>query len=79
MTGNVGTVAWTAPEVFDGRRYNEKADVYSFGVILWELCTREVPFSNLSSFAIPVLVIKGKRPDVRSTHPGYLPFFDTHS
>ena len=34
------------------------------GIIMWEMCTREIPFVNLSSFAIPVLVIKGKRPDV---------------
>ena len=33
----VGTFAWAAPEVLLGRRANEKADVYSFGVLLWAL------------------------------------------
>jgi serine/threonine protein kinase len=32
-----GTVAWTAPEVLEGKDYSEKSDVYSFGIILWEL------------------------------------------
>jgi serine/threonine protein kinase len=36
-----GTVAWTAPEIFLGERYSEKADVYSYSVILWELVFRK--------------------------------------
>jgi len=62
MTGNVGTVAWVAPEIFEQKKYNEKADVYSFGIILWELMSESVPFSNISSFSIPIAVIKGERP-----------------
>ncbi len=34
MTGQVGTFQWMAPEVIESDRYTEKADVYSFGVIL---------------------------------------------
>eukprot|EP01127_Copromyxa_protea_P010497 TRINITY_DN2552_c0_g2_i1.p1 TRINITY_DN2552_c0_g2~~TRINITY_DN2552_c0_g2_i1.p1 ORF type:complete len:1280 (+),score=216.70 TRINITY_DN2552_c0_g2_i1:44-3883(+) len=64
MTGNVGTVAWIAPEVFQGKKYNDRADVYSFAIIMWELVTRKIPFSHLSSFAIPVSVIKGERPPI---------------
>ena len=32
-----GTAAWTAPEILNGFDYNEKSDVYSFAIILWEL------------------------------------------
>uniref|UniRef100_A0A7S4UIN4 Protein kinase domain-containing protein n=2 Tax=Paramoeba aestuarina TaxID=180227 RepID=A0A7S4UIN4_9EUKA len=42
----VGTPAWTAPEVLRGDRYDEKADVYSFGIILWEIMTGHRPFSG---------------------------------
>jgi serine/threonine protein kinase len=43
----LGTVAWAAPEYLTGKRYqerNEKGDVFSFGVIVWELLTRHIPW-----------------------------------
>ncbi|GAB4822983.1 hypothetical protein N2152v2_010029 [Parachlorella kessleri] len=44
-TGNgfVGTFTWAAPEVLLGEGGSEKADVYSLGVVLWEIVTEEVP------------------------------------
>eukprot|EP00887_Chlorella_sp_A99_P006860 scaffold2.g6860.t1 len=41
--GALGTFAWSAPEVLTGRPCNEKADIYSFGIVLWEICTGETP------------------------------------
>lgn len=72
MTGNVGTVSWIAPEVFEQRKYTEKADVYSFGIVLWELLTRRVPFADIHSFSIPVAVIKGDRPSIPKDCPSAL-------
>ena len=39
----VGTFAWAAPEVLLGKPTSESADIYSFGVLLWELSTAEAP------------------------------------
>jgi len=70
MTGNVGTVCWIAPEIFSNKKlYSEKADVYSYGMILWELITREMPFDDTETFTIPVLVTKGKRPKIPKATP----------
>lgn len=35
VSGVVGTLAWSAPELLLGHRCTAKADVYSFGVVLW--------------------------------------------
>lgn len=72
MTGNVGTVSWISPEIFEQRKYTEKADVYSFGIVLWELYTRKIPFSDIHSFSIPVAVIKGDRPTIPKDCPSPL-------
>ena len=39
----VGTIAWAAPEVLLGGRVDSGADIYSFGVLLWEIVTGEKP------------------------------------
>jgi len=49
--------------------YSEKADVYSYGIILWELLVRELPFAETEAFTIPVLVTKGKRPKIPKHTP----------
>ena len=49
---SVGTPAWMAPEVLRGDEYTLLADVYSFGVILWEIVQRKAPFEDLNRFQI---------------------------
>jgi len=45
----VGTYQWMAPEVIRGEdKIDEKADVYSFGVIVWEVLTEKIPYEGLS-------------------------------
>jgi len=70
MTANIGTVCWVAPEIFSNKKlYTEKADVYSYGVILWELLVRKMPFEDEEAFTIPLLVAKGKRPKMPKEVP----------
>ncbi|GAW79492.1 tyrosine kinase-like protein [Plasmodium gonderi] len=45
--GIIGTYQWTAPEILRGEGYTQQADVYSFGVILWEMIHRKIPFHEL--------------------------------
>ncbi|OQR83725.1 protein kinase [Achlya hypogyna] len=46
MTINKGTLAHMAPEVFTGGHYSEKADIYSFGVLLAELDLMDTPYTG---------------------------------
>ncbi|XP_058043198.1 mitogen-activated protein kinase kinase kinase 13 isoform X2 [Ahaetulla prasina] len=47
-----GTVAWMAPEVIRNEPVSEKVDIWSFGVVLWELLTGEIPYKDVDSSAI---------------------------
>ncbi|KAF6174869.1 hypothetical protein GIB67_026357 [Kingdonia uniflora] len=47
-----GTAEWMAPEVLRNEPSNEKCDVFSFGVILWELATMRVPWSGMMSMQV---------------------------
>ena len=42
-----GTCIYMAPEVFEGTRYNEKGDVYSFGILMYEVVTNSIPYPLL--------------------------------
>uniref|UniRef100_A0A8C6UQQ7 Mitogen-activated protein kinase kinase kinase 7 n=1 Tax=Neogobius melanostomus TaxID=47308 RepID=A0A8C6UQQ7_9GOBI len=64
MTNNKGSAAWMAPEVFEGSNYSEKCDVFSWGIILWEVLSRKKPFDEVggSAFCIMWAVHRGTRP-----------------
>ena len=39
---------WMAPEVIEHNPYRERADVFSFGIMLWELLTGRVPYDDMT-------------------------------
>ncbi|OWZ11038.1 TKL/DRK protein kinase [Phytophthora megakarya] len=45
MTAGVGSTLWMAPEVVMGHKYDEKADIFSFGVVLSELDVHSLPYA----------------------------------
>uniref|UniRef100_A0A3B6PJG2 non-specific serine/threonine protein kinase n=1 Tax=Triticum aestivum TaxID=4565 RepID=A0A3B6PJG2_WHEAT len=60
-----GTPEWMAPEVLRNEPANEMCDVYSFGVILWELATLLVPWSGLNPMQVVGAVgFQNKRLDI---------------
>lgn len=71
MTNNKGSAAWMAPEVFEGSTYTEKCDVFSWGIILWEVLSRQKPFSDIgwSAYRIMWAVHIGERPPLMDGCP----------
>lgn len=68
-TMRVGTQHWMAPEVFMGQHYDHRADVFSFGMVMFEVCCREMPFEDLSESAVALTVATGGRPDMDAIPP----------
>ncbi|KAM9973039.1 hypothetical protein ACTFIR_012410 [Dictyostelium discoideum] len=61
----IGTVAWTAPEILRHESYNQKADVYSYAIVLYELLTGEEPYQGIPPMNAGILVAsKGLRPEL---------------
>lgn len=52
LYGGVGTPHYTAPEVLMHMKYGPKVDTYSYGVVLWEMLTRKLPFGDMNHMAI---------------------------
>jgi serine/threonine protein kinase len=46
LPGNIGTLRYMAPEVYNYQNYDCKADIYSFGMIIFFIFKQELPFSN---------------------------------
>ncbi|XP_060658760.1 mitogen-activated protein kinase kinase kinase 7-like isoform X2 [Drosophila nasuta] len=64
----IGTYTYMAPETCkDGGRYEEKCDVFSFGIVFWEVMSGKTPFydfKNVLPIAIQGKINEGKRPNI---------------
>jgi sterile alpha motif and leucine zipper-containing kinase AZK len=47
-----------SPEIIQSKPANQSCDVWSYGVVLWELITGEVPFKGIEEFQIAFLVVE---------------------
>ncbi|XP_033866182.2 mitogen-activated protein kinase kinase kinase 20-like isoform X2 [Acipenser ruthenus] len=66
----VGTFPWMAPEVIQSLPVSETCDTYSYGVVLWEMLTREIPFKGLEGLQVAWLVVeKNERLTIPSSCP----------
>ncbi|KMZ73575.1 Protein kinase family protein, putative, expressed [Zostera marina] len=70
MTAETGTYRWMAPEVINHQPYDERADVFSFAIVLWELATSKVPYDTMTPVQAAIGVRQGLRPSVPEyVHP----------
>uniref|UniRef100_A0A8B9PZZ7 Tyrosine-protein kinase n=1 Tax=Apteryx owenii TaxID=8824 RepID=A0A8B9PZZ7_APTOW len=55
-------VKWCPPEVFNYSRFSSKSDVWSFGVLMWEVFTEgKMPFEKSSNYEVVTMVSQGHR------------------
>ena len=70
LTGNTGSLRYMAPEVALRKPYTEKADVYSFGIMVWQMARDRVPFKGLSREDFMTHVVTaGERPKLDKSWP----------
>jgi len=66
------TVCYSAPEYVLNQPITTKVDCFSFGILLWELAARQIPFKNSSVNEIANAISHGMRPDISAVqreHP----------
>lgn len=70
LSGKIGTQRYMAPEVGCNRPYNQKADVYSLSLVLWECLSLIKPFATHSKSIHRTLVLEGEeRPPLEVSWP----------
>jgi serine/threonine protein kinase len=59
--GRIGTPHWMAPEILKGENYEFSADIFSFGMILWEIISLEIPYYGINPIQVISLVADEKK------------------
>ncbi|KAK8958717.1 Serine/threonine-protein kinase HT1 [Platanthera guangdongensis] len=67
LEDDAGTYRWMAPEMIKHRPYGRKVDVYSFGLLLWEMNTGAIPYEDMSPVQAAFAVVNK---NIRPTIPG---------
>ncbi|XP_033149701.1 mitogen-activated protein kinase kinase kinase 7 [Drosophila busckii] len=66
-TVNIGSAVYTAPEIYNTKKYDEMCDVYSFGVMFWEVMSQRKPFENCTfEHLMNQVLIQKERPDINA-------------
>ena len=70
MTGDTGSPRYMAPEVALGKPYNERVDVYSFAILLWQILKLETPYEGFTMHMLTKKVVEGgARPKCDASWP----------
>ncbi|POG61676.1 kinase-like domain-containing protein, partial [Rhizophagus irregularis DAOM 181602=DAOM 197198] len=65
-----GVIPYIAPEIFKGAAFSQKSDIYSFGMIMWELTTGCKPFANVEhDHNLIFKILDGERPEITNDTP----------
>ena len=74
LTRNTGSLRFMAPEVALNEPYGFSADIYSFGLTLWQMLKMEVPFDTITvqKTFVDLVVKKGARPKIEESWGGPL-------
>ncbi|RIA92506.1 kinase-like domain-containing protein [Glomus cerebriforme] len=68
--GVYGVIPYMAPEVLRGCQYTKAADIYSFGIIINEYMSEEIPYSDIPhDYTLAVKICKGFRPKIAEDTP----------
>ena len=60
-----GVLPYIAPEVLRGKPYTKAADIYSFGIIMWEMTSGKPAFNNVPhDFNLSLNICQGLRPEI---------------
>lgn len=63
--GALGTIQYTAPEVLRNETPSEASDIYSLGMVLWEMGTRELPFKGKNRYELFIGIAEhGMKPEI---------------
>ncbi len=67
-----GVIPYIAPEIFKGAKFSKETDIYSMGMIMWELTTGCKPFANVEhDINLIFKIIDGERPEITEDTPKF--------
>ncbi|MEM9182400.1 MAG: protein kinase [Pseudomonadota bacterium] len=64
----VGTPGYLSPEVCVGQPVDQRSDIFALGIVLYEMLTGDIPFTEASPLGMMLEVVKAEIPDVRSVN-----------
>lgn len=74
MAGSfIGTAEYASPEQVSGSELDARSDIYSLGIILYELLTGSVPFTGTTPFAVMARQLHDPAPSLRAQRPDLSP------